>query len=267
MRWIKKHVMPELPDLQVFSKNLNKKFAGRKLKEVIVHVDRRLKVPVKELKKKLEGAKLSNIARVGKELHFEFDNGNVLGLHLMLKGNLFAFDGKSESKHSILELKFDNNSGLVLSDWQKKATPTLNPEPWDAPDALSKEANVKYLKDRLAESRATIKSLLLDQHVLRGIGNAYADEILWQAGISPFSVSNKIPPGKVKELSTTIKKVLKDAEKQILRSHPDIISGEVRDFLKIHNGKKKESPTGAHIEQKMVNSRKTYFTREQELFE
>ena len=107
----------------------------------------------------------------------------------------------------------------------------------------------------------------MDQQVLRGIGNAYADEILWEAGISPFSVSNKIPAEKVKELAKAIKKVLKDAEKQIVKSHPDIITGEVRDFLKIHNAKKKESPTGAAIEHGTVNSRKTYYTKEQELYE
>ena len=259
--------MPELPDLQVFTRNLNKQFAGKKLKELLVHVDRRLKVPVKELKKALEKAKLKEVRRVGKELHFYFDNGHVLGLHLMLEGNLFAFQEKNENKHSIVELRFHDGSGLVLSDWQKKATPTLNPAPWDAPDALSDEVNLKFLKGRLGESRATIKSLLLDQHVIRGIGNAYADEILWQAGISPFSVSNKIPADKVKELAKTIKKVLKDAEKQILKSHPDIITGEVRDFLKIHNAKKKESPTGAAIRQELINSRKTYFTEEQELFQ
>ena len=259
--------MPELPDLQVFRRNLNKRFAGKKLKELTVHVDKRLKVPAAELKKQLEKARLQEVKRVGKELHFVFDNGKVLGLHLMLEGNLFAFEGKHENKHSIIELKFQDGSGLVLSDWQKKATPTLNPEPRDAPDALSKEVNVKFLKDRLADSRATIKSLLLDQHVIRGIGNAYADEILWEAGISPFSTSNKIPAEKVKDLSRAIKKVLKDAEKQILKDHPDIITGEVRDFLKIHNAKKKESPGGAPIQQKMVSSRKTYFTEEQEMFD
>lgn len=259
--------MPELPDLQVFSRNLNKRFAGKKLKEIVVHVDRRLKVSVTELKKQLQKATLREVKRVGKELHFQFDHGKVLGLHLMLKGNLFAFEGKNETRHSILELKFDDDSGLVLSDWQKKATPTLNPEPWDAPDALSKEVDLKFLKERLAESRATVKNLMLDQHVIRGIGNAYADEILWEAGISPFSISNKIPGEKVKDLAKSIKKVLKDAEKQILKTHPDIITGEVRDFLKIHNAKKKESPGGALIQQKMVSSRKTYFTDEQEVFE
>jgi formamidopyrimidine-DNA glycosylase len=61
--------------------------------------------------------------------------------------------------------------------------------------------------------------------------------------------------------------VLHDAEKQILATHPDIISGEVRDFLKIHNARKKQSPTGGEIHNKIVSSRKTYYTDEQDLYE
>jgi formamidopyrimidine-DNA glycosylase len=59
---------------------------------------------------------------------------------------------------------------------------------------------------------------------------------------------------------------LHNAVKQILKSHPDIISGEVRDFLNIHNSKKKQSATGATIRQQMIGGRKTYYTDEQELF-
>jgi len=68
-------------------------------------------------------------------------------------------------------------------------------------------------------------------------------------------------------LAKEIKSVLKDAEKQILKINPDIIGGEERSFLKIHNSKKKESPTGGKIYNKMVNSRITYYTDEQELYE
>ena len=108
--------------------------------------------------------------------------------------------------------------------------------------------------------------MLLDQKIIKGIGNAYADEILWDAGISPFSVSNKIPADKLKALAASIKTILNNAEKQIKKSHPDIIKGEVRDFLLIHNSKKKTSPGGAQILQKEIGGRKTYYTNEQELY-
>jgi formamidopyrimidine-DNA glycosylase len=122
------------------------------------------------------------------------------------------------------------------------------------------------LKEKVGKSKAAIKSWLLDQKQIRGIGNAYADEILWQAGISPFSISNKIPDSHIKSLDKAIKSVLRNAEKMILKTNPDIISGELRDFLDIHNSKKLRSPTGGKILVKTVGARKTYYTNEQELF-
>jgi formamidopyrimidine-DNA glycosylase len=258
--------MPELPDLQVFSKNLTKAFVGKTLKKVTISNDKKLNVSTAKLKKSLEGQKLKAIQRVGKELHFEFKDGDVLGLHLMLRGKLYAFQEKNSQKYTIIELLFTDDSGLALTDFQGQATPTLNPEPRDAPDALSDEVNISFLKELLAKSKAVIKNVLLDQHAIRGIGNAYADEILWDAGISPFSISNKIPEEKVKVLLKSIKGVLKKAEKSILKSHPDIISGEIRDFMLIHNSKKKQSPEGAPIEIKTANGRKTYYTKEQTLY-
>ncbi|MGI8951190.1 MAG: DNA-formamidopyrimidine glycosylase family protein [Chitinophagaceae bacterium] len=258
--------MPELPDLQVFSQNLNKKLAGKTLKKITVKNDKKLNVSETELKKNLEGKKLKEICRAGKELHFVFENGEILGLHLMLHGQLFLFENKNENKYTIIELLFDNNTGLALTDFQAMATPTLNPEKKDAPDALSKQINYDFLKEQLQKAKGNIKTFLLDQHKIRGIGNAYTDEILWNAKISPFSVCNKITDEKIKALAKSIKKVLEDAEKQIKKTHPEIISGEVRDFLDIHNAKKKKSPTGATIHQKPINSRKTYYTDEQELF-
>lgn len=257
--------MPELPDLQVFSRNLTKTLEGKTVKAVEVPNAKKLNVSVKELKDVLEGQTLTAVKRVGKELHLEFKDGTVLGLHLMLHGKIYLFDKTNEQKYTIISLVFEDGAGLALTDFQSAATPTLNPEANGVPDAL--EVDPDYLVKKLGSKRSPIKTVLLDQHVLRGIGNAYADEILWHARISPFSPANKIPEAKIKELVKVIKDVLEDAEKQILKTHPDIIAGEVRDFLVVHHTKSKQTPTGATIHQKEVGSRKTYFTDEQELFE
>lgn len=259
--------MPELPDLNVFAKNLDKKLAGKKIEKIEVENKSKLKVSVPELKKEIEGSKLKKVYREGKELHFEFSNGNILGLHLMLHGNLNLFEGKNEKKNTIIELHFDDDTGLALTDYQGAANATLNPVIKNSPDALSGDVNYKFLKEQLSKKRTNIKTFLLDQNIIRGIGNAYADEILYEAGIRPESICNKIPDDKIKVLAKEIKAVLKNAEKQILKINPEIISGEERSFLKIHNSKKKESPTGAKIHNKMVNSRITYYTNEQELYE
>jgi formamidopyrimidine-DNA glycosylase len=255
--------MPELPDLQAFSHNLQKRLDGKTLKEVKVHTTR-LNVTATELKKALEGSELKQVRREGKELYLEFKDGAILALHLMLRGQLYL--DEEDHKYSIIELLFDDGLKLTLTDFQKAATPTLNPEPKDAPDALDERVDFDFLKKVLRTKKSVVKNILLDQHIIRGIGNAYADEILWDTKISPFSIGNKIPENKIKDLVKSIRSVLKHAEQQILKSHPDIISGEVRDFLSVHNSSKKESPTGGEIHIK-AGVRKTYYTDEQELFE
>jgi formamidopyrimidine-DNA glycosylase len=256
--------MPELPDLQVFSRNLTKALKGKKLEKIDVKVAAKLNVSEQELKDALEGNSIAKVIRVGKELHFEFDNKHILGLHLMLHGQLFLYDKTNENKFTIVEMLFDDGTGLALTDFQKAATPTLDPADNNTPDAL--DFNDEYLADKLSASKSPVKTVLIDQHVLRGIGNAYADEILYDAKLSPFSPSNKIPASKIKQLIKSIKGILEDAEKHILKDHPDIISGEFRGFLKVHQPKRKETPYGETIHQKPISSRKTYYTDSQELF-
>jgi formamidopyrimidine-DNA glycosylase len=257
--------MPELPDLSVFSANLNKALKGKKVKAVNAAVAKNLNVTKAALEKAIVGQTINSVYREGKELHIGFGDDTVVGLHLMLHGELYLFEKEHEHKYVILELTFGDKTGLVLTDYQKMAKVNLDPEINDAPDALAKEINFKFLKE-LLQSKGVVKRVLMDQDKIRGIGNAYADEILYKAGISPLSVSNMIPDDYVRALGKAIKTVLTGAEKQIRKKHPDIISGEVRDFLLIHNPEKTESPEGYAIEMTKVGGRATYYTAEQELF-
>ncbi|HVW95465.1 MAG TPA: DNA-formamidopyrimidine glycosylase family protein [Mucilaginibacter sp.] len=256
--------MPELPDLQVFSRNLNKLFKGKKLEKISIKVHSKLNVPEADVQHALQGQKLSDVMRVGKELQFEFANGHILATHLMLHGQLHTFEKTNTHKFTIVKMLFEGDKGLALTDFQKAATPALDPQKQEAPDAL--DFDDKYLQEKLSSKRTAIKTVLMDQKILRGIGNAYADEILYDARLSPFSASNKIPAEKVRQLSKSIRKVLENAEEQILKNHPDIISGEYRDFLQVHQPKKKTTPAGETIHQKTVGSRKTYYTDAQEEF-
>lgn len=258
--------MPELPDLQVFSLNLTKKLKEKKLQKITVTEDKRLNVPVTQLQDALTGRELEKFIRSGKELHVLFKGGHALGLHLMLHGGLVLFkDDDQQPKFQIITMTFDDGSNLALTDFQKAATPTLDPKVSDVPDAL--DVDTDYLSQKLGKTKTPVKTVLMDQKVVRGIGNAYADEILWHARISPFSPANKVPADKVKTLVKSIRSVLENAEKEILKANPDIISGEIRDFLEVHKPGKKATSTGAAIHQKELSARKTYYTDEQELFD
>ncbi|MCJ8209316.1 Fpg/Nei family DNA glycosylase [Mucilaginibacter sp. RS28] len=254
--------MPELPDLQVFARNLKKKLGGKKLHTLVLNTDK-INTGPEAIVQAVHNHELTDVYRHGKELYFKFGH-NTLAMHLMLRGQLHLLEGANTQKYTICELQFEDGTTLVLTDPQKAAKLALDPEDKEAPDALAETVTAHWLKEELSGTRKAIKDVLLDQKIIGGIGNAYADEILYDAGISPFSASNKIPEEKVEALSKSIRKVLTDAEKEILKAEPDIISGEVRDFLKVHT-RKKATPKGEPILVK-EGSRKTYYTESQELF-
>jgi formamidopyrimidine-DNA glycosylase len=259
--------MPELPDLQVASKNLHEQFSGKVLEQFNVQVAKRLTDSEAALKTALEGKQLLSVSREGKELRFHFDRETVLGMHLMLHGELKTFDGNMLPRFPVVTFHFSDGTGLALTDFQKQARVRLNPEQSMVPDALSKEVNAAFLKNAFsARPKSKVKALLMDQDVIRGIGNAYADEILYQACISPFSLAGAIPEVRLKVLARCIKSVLKGAESQIRKKEPGLISGEIRDFLLIHNAKRGKSPAGKKILMKKSGGKKTYYTSEQNEF-
>ncbi|MCO5948068.1 DNA-formamidopyrimidine glycosylase family protein [Mucilaginibacter flavidus] len=257
--------MPEIPDLNIFSKNLTKRLVGKRLSHIKIIINRKLKVPESALIEALEGQRLDGITREGKELHFAFENGHVLGLHLMLHGTMYWYEGNNENRFTIAELMFSDGSGLAITDWQKAVTLTLDPIKAKVPDAMRMPDG--YLIGALKQSSHHIKTVLTEGKVIRGIGNAYVDEILYAAKISPFSKADKIPGETIDVLTKAITKVLVDAERHISKNFPDTITEKERDFLQVHLPKHKLTPVGETILKAEIGSRKTYYTADQVLFE
>lgn len=255
--------MPELPDVQIFADHLNKQFANKKLIRVKVVNGNKLKDAPGELSKALDGKILKEIYRSGKEMRFKFKDGTLLGLHLMLTGDIFIFEKKNEHRFTIVELYFAGNKGIALTDRMRNANIKIDPVDKDGIEAL--DLSFKSLKDAL-KRKTKIKDLMMNQDVIRGIGNGYSDEILWQAKISPYSIAEAIPDDKIKELAAMIKKGLKAAVKKIEKKYPDKVNVEVKEFHLIHTKDKKESPTGHAIKIDAKGSRKTYYTDEQILY-
>ena len=257
--------MPEIPDLNIFQKNLARKLVGKTLLNIHILITRRLKDPEESFKAALEGQVLTEIVRIGKELHFRFRNGRTLGLHLMLYGEMHWYGEKNENKFTIAEFLFDDGNGLAVTDWQKAVILTLDPEPETVPDAMALPPG--YLDTALVKKTKPIKTVLTDGNTVIGIGNAYVDEILYEAKISPFSVANKIPKAKIAVLTKAIKSVLTSAENHIFKNFPDTITEKERDFLQVHRPKQTLTLSGEEILKAEINKRKTYYTAGQELFE
>ena len=259
--------MPELPDLEIFAANLEKQFKNKKLERLEVVVAKKLNVTEKDLQEAFVGQKLKSVLREGKTLQLHFEGGQVLGLHLMLHGAIRVLEKDKETKFKIIEFWFKGDHGFALTDFQKQATPTLNPELSEVPDALSKDFSITYFKQLLSKKKTQVKQVLMDQKLIRGIGNTYADEILWDARISPFSISKAIPEMKVKDLYQSIEAVLRKEIMQLTRVIPDSFDTEVKDYLKVHNPSLKQSPTGHEIKIDKAGGRKTYYTIEQVEFQ
>lgn len=256
--------MPELPDLTVFAENLQRRLSGKKVKFIDNHSDKRLNVDAEVLSTVI-GTVVEKVARSGKEIEFIFSNKTRLLVHLMLSGR-FVFAEKPERlTDRMLTILFEDGPALVITDPKGLVKLALNPKPGAAPDAL--EVSAPYLQKKAAEKpRTPAKAFLIDQAVLRGIGNAYADEILWRARISPKAAIGKIPWDVMDALAVAIRKVLTEAIEKIRAVNPDITGGEIRDFLLIHNPQQAQSPTGHPIIKAKVASKTTYFTDEQILY-
>jgi formamidopyrimidine-DNA glycosylase len=256
--------MAELPDLTVFSRILTRKFKGQKLAKLDVTIAKKLNVTIAELTAALEGQELEEVKREGKTLQFHFSGGRVLGLHLMLRGELVELENDEVPRFQILAFHFKNGTGFAVVDMQKQATPTLNPKPVESPDALTLDKT--YFTGLLAKKRTLIKTLLMDQHLIRGIGNSYADEILYHARVSPFSTANAIPAIAVTRIFKSINEMLHTAIDEIAEANGDELAGELKDFMRVHSPKLKLTAKGEVIKSDKIGGRTTYYTDAQELF-
>lgn len=230
----------------------------------------KIDAPSEAIQAAIDGCSLTAVDRSGKELFLRFDSGDVLAVHLMLAGR-FNIEpaGDPPPAGRVASLEFDNGKVLHVRDRDGWANLKFNPAPVTAPDALSPEVDAAFLKQRFAKSpRINVKKFLKDQKRIRGIGNAYSDEILWASRIAPQSTCGKIPDEAVDALATAIHEVLTEAVGLVgaLEDPSDYKKARLTD-LKVHNHKRDTSPTGAPIRTAEVANSKTYFTDEQVLYE
>jgi formamidopyrimidine-DNA glycosylase len=257
--------MPEVPELNIVGITLQKKFKGQKFKRIEILWKKRVKASEEEFNEALQGSTLKSVDRNGKELHLHFDNGNVLGIHMMLTGKMILLPTDLSLRNPIFELTFDNGSGIIVLDGMGQAKPILNPEVPPIPDIMGDDFTEEYLAKVLSKTSIKVKDAIQRQDWIRGIGNAYADEILWHCKISPFSASKNIPQDKVKDLYNSIRTVTRDATEELakLKTNDDVFVMENNDHRFVHNPKRKTSPEGEPIQSAKMGNTKAYYTESQ----
>lgn len=260
--------MPELPDLEVFRENLFQKLQKQKLTGINVFSPQKVQALESTLQKELAGRSLREIRRVGKELLFDFGDERVVASHLMLNGEMSLVPQPQVEavRFKIFAMHFQEQS-LVFSDRGFLCTIKYMPAGNTVPDAFDEAFTLAYfLRKAHAKARMNIKAFLIDQSIIKGIGNAYADEILWAARISPHSLTGKVPDEALTVLYRSIDSVLREAIASIKRISPDRISGEERSFLRVHNKNLVKTQTGYPVKVEKVASKITYYTDEQMLY-
>ena len=213
--------MPELPDLTVYMDHLDRRVTGEVLRDVRLaspFVLRTVSPTIEEAR----GRAVTGVRRLAKQIVFELEGGIFVVIHLMIAGRLrWRGDARASTKggrHRNALAAFDFSSGtLLFTEASRKKRASLRlVEGEDALEALDPGGLEIFATDlagfarRLRESRHTLKRTLTDQRIFAGIGNAYSDEILLHAGLSPFKRAPDMKDEEVERLFDACRKTLGD---------------------------------------------------------
>jgi formamidopyrimidine-DNA glycosylase len=214
--------MPELPEVEHVVRALRRAVLGQQIMATEVRLAK-LVFPTSPsvFNRKLKNARIESIGRRGKYILIQLDSDRVLAVHLRMTGKFVVLtpdDPLPPHAHAIFYL--DDERRLVFRDQRQfgvmkllassrlansKGIKELAPEPF------SDEFSVAYLKETLARSRRTMKTLLLDQTRVLGLGNIYAAEALFRARINPFAIASKLSSQRVERLHQSVRDVLRAA--------------------------------------------------------
>lgn len=214
--------MPELPDVELFRQVLEKRGLGKKIVTVGVS-DPRIIGPLtsRDFTRQLVGRKLVEARRHGKHLLARIENDGWLTLHFGMTGGLEAFAGqKPAPPYSRVSLDFAGGEHLAYTNRRMIGRVGLTPdadrfiaEEKLGPDALGSEFTLGRFQKAAAASRRDVKSFLMEQEIVAGIGNIYADEILFQTRLHPKTLMSALTPQQLDALYHMIATVLKAAIK------------------------------------------------------
>jgi formamidopyrimidine-DNA glycosylase len=207
--------VPELPDIVVYIEALEKRILGQTLEEVRVASPFLLRTadpPFQSVK----GKKVTKLRRIGKRIAIGLDNDLWLVLHLMIAGRLHwrARGVKVSRPRGLAAFDFPNGS-LLLTEAGSKKRASLHLVTGEAglraldPGGLEVlDADLASFTAALTSSNHTLKRALTDPRTFSGIGNAYSDEILFEAGLSPVALTQKLTTDQIRRLFETIRATL-----------------------------------------------------------
>ena len=203
--------MPELPEVETVKNILINELINKEIKDVIIYRDKTIEGNVNDFILSVKNKKILDITRKGKFLIFHLSDDVIFLSHLRMEGKYFYYDNlDSSSKYPMVKFIFKDNTSLIYDDMRKFGTMILKNknnylssaplnnlglEPFDF-----KEIDIKNLHKKLSKSNHPIKSLIMDQNNIAGLGNIYADEVLFLSKIHPLTKGKDISLTMLKDI-------------------------------------------------------------------
>ena len=267
--------MPELPEVETVRRGLEVRLVGKVIEGVkIYHNNIIVGISVEDFSSSIINQRINRMARYGKWLIFVLDDYYLLS-HLRMEGKYFFRSSLEElNKHEHVVFSLDDGTELRYMDvrkfgkmWliKKEDIRSTGPliemglEPWDSNLCLN------YLKDKFKSKRLPIKTVLLDQSIIVGIGNIYANEILYLSGINPLKKASLVSDKEIDDIIKYTKEVLDkaiEAGGTTFRSYSSVdgVHGLFQRELYVHSKEgEKCSKCNSLIEQIKVGGRGTYY--------
>ena len=210
--------MPELPEVEVIARGLDRTLTGRSVITAEVPGLTRLSESAETLVPKVLGRTVVRVFRRAKVLLIEMDDSSILAFHLKMTGRVVHGLGRPVHRHDRILFLLDDGTQLSFSDMRKFGyVRSFTPQELAAWEFLAKagpeplETLPEVLADRIKGRNTAIKGLLLNQSVVVGVGNIYADESLFRAGIHPETKGARIGQAGAVRLFTELQAVLRQA--------------------------------------------------------
>ena len=265
--------MPELPEVETVKNEIAPLVVGRRITGVTLAWERIVKEPSPaEFCSRIAGQEITGIRRRGKYLIFSLSGGDYLIVHLKMTGALIVMPDSSDPPDYVrATIHLDGGTSIFFRDPRKFGMMRLTRDPGAIDDALGPEPleegfTPKTLAERLGKRTAPIKAVLLDQKVLAGVGNMYADEALYAAGINPWRPAGSLSRRETERLHGELRRILWAAIGRKGASintyfRPDGSQGMAHYEFKVAHGMggKTCSVCGGPIERVAIRNRGTYF--------
>ena len=211
--------MPELPEVETVCRGLRKYALGLKIRDVKVTLPKIINVPTSRFRRNIIGAIIKDVQRRAKTINIRLSNGYWLVSHLKMSGQMLYLP-KAEPVKKHTHIIFDLSNGYTLRFWDQRqfgyvrlfdgpGRDRFMAELDFGPEPLEKDFTLAQFRQMLkSKPRARIKPLLMDQTFISGIGNLYADEILFYARIHPLTRSGLFKDNEIKKIFQGIKQIL-----------------------------------------------------------